>query len=162
MELWAGVEQDFWTFCFAGVFCQDADGAVGVQAVNQPGARSGMDPQTLASDGHPSIVSHTDTGAAAPYVVPPRIRFARTQDAAFGAPGPLPGLLRRHVQFAVVFPAVVMLTQFLQQRIGQLDPADGFGGKECGQAVLPVMVQSLHLALGLRRGGVEAYCRLTP
>ena len=54
----------------------------------------------------------------------------------------------------MMFLAVVVLAQLFEQHIGRLDLADALGTEEHGQAVLPVVVQALDFAFGLRSGGV--------
>lgn len=64
------------------------------------------------------------------------------------------GGVGRAAQFAVNLVGVAVAAQFGQERVGVFGHGDGFGGKEGGQAALPVLVLAFDLAFGLRRAGV--------
>ena len=60
----------------------------------------------------------------------------------------------------MVFMPVVMAAQLFDQWIGRLQARDLFGRKQRGQPLLPELMRSLDLALGLRRGRVVQAQRL--
>ena len=68
IELIADVKKQFGALLFVGFVRRDACRSVGVSAMNQPRVWRGGDLVTLAGDGHPAIVAHAHTRAAAPDV----------------------------------------------------------------------------------------------
>lgn len=142
-------------FVFARCIGQDRDGAVEVAVVVQVAAGFGGHFAAFRADGHGAVFSHADAVADAPDAVPPRVGLTGARGIAFGSSGSVPGALRGHAHFAVEFFAVVVIAELLQQVVGSVDVADVFGGEEGGQPVLPVVVQVLHFAFGLRCGCIE-------
>ena len=92
--------------------------------------------------------------------MPPGIGFTRAQRIGFDAPGQIPGLLRRHVGFAMDFLGVLVLAEIFQQRVGRLDLADCFCPEKHGQGVLPKVMEELDIALYLGRRRIFADSRL--
>lgn len=123
-------------------------------AVDDAGAWADSDAQTLVADGHTPVGTDLERGARAPNVRPPRAAGRWTQDAALLALGGFERRVGRAAQFAVNFVSVAVAAQFGQERVGVFGCRDGFGGKEGGQAALPVLVLAFDFALSLRRARV--------
>lgn len=115
---------------------------------------SERDFETVTADGNGAFDIDLDLGSQAPDVRPPRIALERAKNIPACRNRPAPRLLRRHLQLAVFFVFVVVDAQSVKMCVGLRDPANRFGLEVARQAVLPVLVLPLHLALGLRRRGV--------
>ena len=134
-------------FGFVG---EDADAAVGVEAVDD--TRSGADarPQTFVADGDATVGADFQDGAHTPDVGPPGAARTGAQHAAFFALGGARGGVGGALEFAMDFVGVAVTAQIRQKRVGCGGRADRFGGEEGGQAALPVLVLAFDLAFGLR------------
>jgi len=129
---------------------QDGVVAVGMEATKDDGARGLIDAQTRAAQSDTTVGADSGLGALAPNVGPPRARRGRAKSGAVLAQGQLPGSPRGGGDFTVFFVLIAMLAKLQDQGIGRGDGGDGFGGKERGQALLPVVVETFDFALGLR------------
>ena len=136
------------------VMAKDGDVAVGMLAVDEASAWRDLDAETLSADGHAAIGSDEDGGTHAPDVRPPRAARRGAQSGAVFPGGELPGGERRHVPLAVALVGVAVEAEFFEQRVGGGQIGDGVGGEDRREAVLPVLMTALDLALGLWRGGV--------
>ena len=141
-------------FAGLGLVGEDADGAVGLEAVDHAGAGAHAHPQTLVADGHAPVGSDLEHGAAAPDVRPPGAARHDPQNAALFPVRGARGGVGRARQFAMDFVGVAVAAQGGQERVGGFGRGDGFGGEEGGQAALPVLVLAFDLALGLGRARV--------
>ena len=133
-------------FGFVG---QDADGAIGLEAVDDACARTHRDAEAFGADGHPAIGADFEVGAHAPDVRPPRAARHGTQDRAVLALGGARGGVGGAAQFAMDFVGVAVVAQVGQEGVGRGWGGDGFGGEEGGQAALPVLMLPFDFALGL-------------
>ena len=136
------------------VVAEDGDVAVWMLAVDEASARRSLDAQALSADGHATIGADEDGRTHAPDVRPPRAARRGAQSRAVFLGGELPGGERRQAQFAVALVGVAMEAEFFEQRVGGRQIGDGVRGEDRREAVLPVLMTALDLALGLRRGGV--------
>ena len=143
-----GAFSGFW---FVG---EDADGAVGLEAMDDARARTDSHPQTFVADGHAAIGADLELSAAAPDVGPPGAARHRAQDAALVAVGGAGGGVGRALEFAMDFVGVAVAAQVGQEPVGGFGGGDGFGGEEGRQAALPVLMLAFDFALGLRRACV--------
>ena len=150
----ADLEEERGAFTGLGLVGEDADGAVGLEAVKDACAGGHADAQAFVTDGHTSIGADLDRRADAPDVRPPRAARGRAQHAAGFALGGAGGGVGGALEFTMDFVGVAVTTQVRQERIGRGGRGDGFGGEERGQAALPVLVLALDLALGLGRARV--------
>ncbi len=148
------MQEECGPFSGFGLVGQDADGAVGMEAVNHAGAGDHTHAQTLVADGHAPVRADLERGAAAPDVRPPRAARHGPQHAALFALGDAGGGVGRALEFAMDFVGVAVAAQGRQERVGRGGRGDGFGGEEGGQAPLPVLMLTFDLALGLGRARV--------
>ncbi|TNC94765.1 MAG: hypothetical protein FD118_4209 [Rhodocyclaceae bacterium] len=152
--LGADLEEERGAFAGFGFVGEDADGAAGLEAVNDPCACGHADAQAFVADGHAAIGADLDGRADAPEVRPPRAARGGAQHAALFPLGRTGGGVGGALEFAMDFVGVAVTTQVRQERVGRRRCGDGFGGEERGQAALPVLVLALDLALGLGRARV--------
>ena len=80
---------------------QDADAAVGMEAVQDAGAGADRHSQLLVADGHAPVGADFEGGAHAPDAEPPGAARGRAQHAAFFALGRARGGIGRARQFAL-------------------------------------------------------------
>ena len=133
-------------FGFVG---QDADGAVGMKAVDDARACTDTDAEALRADGDAAIGANFERGAHTPDVGPPSAARHWSQDGALFALGGPRGGVGGAAQFAMDFVGVAVAAQVRQEDIGGGGRGDGVGGEEGGQAALPVLMLAFDFALGL-------------
>ena len=125
-----------------------------MEAVDEACAGRSGDFDTEGTCGDAAIGGDGDRGAEAPDIGPPGAFGRHAQRAAAFVARGLPGAQRSHGQFAVAFVGVAVAAEICEQEVGCGQIGDGVCGEEGGQAVLPVLVAALDLALGLRGGRV--------
>lgn len=150
----ADLEEQLGAFPGFGFVGEEADGAIGLEAVDDPGAGGGGDAQAFVADRHAPIGADLEGCADTPDIGPPRAARGGAQHAAGFAPGGAGGGVGGALEFAMDFMGVAVTAQGRQERVGGGGRGDGFGGEEGGQAALPVLVLALDLALGLGRARV--------
>ena len=150
----ADLQEERGAFPGLGFVGEDADGAVGLEAVEDARTGTHAHPQPFVADGHPPIGADLEWDAAAPDVGPPGTAWHRAQDAAFFALRGARGRVGRALEFAMDFVGVAVAAQIGQEGVGGFGVGNGFGGEEGGQAALPVLVLPFDLALGLGRARV--------
>jgi hypothetical protein len=148
------VEEEFWSGRFGGRMAENGEVAIGVEAMNKARARRSGDAEAEGADGNAAIVADFEGGALTPNVRPPRAAWSWPERGTFFLGGEVPGGEWGHAQFAVPFVSIAMEEEVLQQSIGGGQVAELLGGKERGQAVLPILVTAFDLALGLGSWGV--------
>ena len=94
---------------------------------------------------------HLDGNTNAPDIVPPRAPRLGAKVRSLFPNGGIPRILCRAVKLSMSFPAVAMVPQFFQDRIGMDYIADSFRRKQGGESVLPKLMQPLNFSLRLRR-----------
>lgn len=150
----AHLEEKLGAFSWLGFVGEDADGAVGMEAVEDAGAGTDPDAQAFVADGHPAIGADLERGAQAPDIGPPAAAGHGPQAGALFPLGGAEGGVGGAAQFAVAFVGVAVAAQVGAERVGRLGRGDGFGGEEGRPAALPVWMLAFDLALGLGRAGV--------
>lgn len=141
-------------FAGLGFVGEEADGAIGMEAVEDARAGAHAHAQTFVADGHAPVGADFEGGAHTPDVRPPGAARDGAQHAAFFALGGARGGVGGALEFAMDFVGVAVTAQVRQERVGGFGGGDGFGGEEGGQAALPVLVLAFDFALGLGRAGV--------
>ena len=140
---------------FVGWGGQDGVMAGRVEAQNDLGAPGMFDAEALRADGDTAIGADFDRGANTPNIRPPRTSGDRAQDGPFFFLGAIPGLLRRHAQFAMGFVGVAMEAQSVDVRVGIIDVRDVFAGEIGWEPALPELVLALDFSLGLGCWGIK-------
>jgi len=133
---------------------EDGDVGIWVEAVDETSARRSLDAEAAGADGDPTVGLDFDGGSLTEDVGPPRAFGWRAERGAAFLLGGLPGGERGHGQFAMAFVGVAVEAVVGEQGMGGGDGADGLGGAECREAVLPILMAALDFAFGLRGGGV--------
>ena len=100
-------------FCVVGRFvAEDGDIAIGMQAVDEAGARRSLDAEAVGSSGDAPVWRDGDCRAEAPDIGPPRALGSRPQRGAAFLLGALPGGEWRHGQFAMTLVSVAVEAEF--------------------------------------------------
>lgn len=129
---------------------EDGDVAIGMEAVDETGARRSLYAKAAGSCGDAAVWLDGDRGTEAPDVGPPRAAGSWPQRGAAFLLGGLPSGERSHGQFAMAFVGVAVEAEFGEQDVEGFEGGDGFRGAEGGEAVLPVLMAAFDFALGLR------------
>ena len=128
--------------------------AGGMLAQDDLGSWSGLQAQALSADGHTAVGADFNGRANAPDKRPPGTARHRAQEGALFLLGELPGLERSHLEFAMEFMLVVMLTELIEVEVGLLELGDLLTGEVSRPALLPKLVAALDFALGAGAGRV--------
>ncbi len=139
---------------FEGRAEKNGKGAVGVCAPGDEGSRGLFDAQALGANGDAAVGNDAGLGALAENVGPPGALCCGTQDGAALCYCKVSGDPGRGSDFTVDFLAVAVVAQGVDQGVGLGEGGDVFGGKDRGEAVLPVAVGAFDFAFGLWCGGV--------
>ncbi len=79
-----------------------------------------FDADAMRAGGHEALSVDVDGGAQAPNKRPPGAVGFGAQDGAFFLEGQVPGLLGRHLEFAMDFGGVAMEAQLIDMGIGSI------------------------------------------
>ena len=133
------------------------DISVWAQAVNDCGARRGINGEALGAGGDFAVVADSDAGALAPDKGPPRAGGNGAQDGAFFGAGLLPSGGWGGAEFAMDFLLVDVGQELVEQAVSAFEFQVAVRGQEGRQAVLPVVVAAFDFAFGLGRGRVAEF-----
>jgi hypothetical protein len=133
---------------------QKGDVAVWMEAVDDLGTWRQAGGKALRADGNAAVGTDLDEGALAPNVGPPRTSRSGAKHVAALLAREVGGGIGSELQFAVDFLGIAVEAKLVKQCIGLLRRHDVFGGKDAGEAALPVEVLALDLPLGLWSPGI--------
>ena len=106
----ADLQEDGGALSRFGCLGQDADGAIGLETVDEARARTAGDTEPFRPDGDAAIRSDLEEGAHTPDVGPPATARHGAQQRAFFAPSGEQGGVGGAAQFAMDFVGVAMVS----------------------------------------------------
>jgi hypothetical protein len=117
-----------------GFVGEDADSAIGVEAVSDARPGGHAHAQALAANRHAPVGADFASGPQNPEVWPPGATRERAQHAAWFALGGPHGGVERALKFALDFVGVAVTAPVGQKCVGSFGSGAIFGGAEGGQA----------------------------
>ena len=134
---------------------KEEDVSVGAETTQDGGSRGRVNGESLGTNWDLAIITDPNLGLEAPDIRPPWAGRCGAQDGAFFGQSQRFGRLRSGAQFAVNLVEIYVGQDLVQQCIGRFEIAKVLSGEQSWKALLPEVMASLNLALGLRGGSIK-------